>query len=218
MNMIFELKNITFFIILITLVYLPFKGRTFVGISWMRALVQSVLFIIGSGLFISSLPTSISFILNSATISIFIFVTLFWFLAPWYVRKFGKEPTAYIRDNPVRYVVRFESKVMTMKYFEILFQQASLMFVFFVLLGKISTGAQLFWFFIYVVVSHTINIYLIPDIKAALFWLKASIPMGILFGPLLLSGHVLTTLSIHITAYMFFVSYWFPNAKKWRLL
>ena len=53
-----------------------------------------------------------------------------------------------------------------------------------------------------------------PDRKAAIFWLKASVPMGVLFGPLLLSGHVLITTSIHILAYLFFCVVLVSKCKK----
>ena len=57
-----------------------------------------------------------------------------------------------------------------------------------------------------------------PDRKAVIFWLKASVPMGVLFGPLLLSGHVLITTSIHILAYLFLCRIGFQMQKKWQLL
>jgi len=212
-------KEILFFVILMTVVYLPYKRRTFVGISWFRAILQSALFIVGSALLVLPNTEIIVFIYTPISIGLFLLVTAAWFSSTWYVRRFGKKPVEYIKEHPFRFTVRFEYRVMLMKYFEILFQQAQLLYVFFVLLSFISYGSyKLILFFCFIVITHFIHICLMPDRKAAIFWLKASVPMGVLFGPLLLSGHVLITTSIHIMAYMFFISYWFPNAKKWQLL
>lgn len=219
MNMNFALKDILFFIIVTTLAYLLYKRRTFIGISWMRGIFQSVLFIVGSVVLLFQNKEFV--VVRFTPISLYIgtFMTLVWFVSPWYVRRFGKKPVAYIREHPFQFIVRFEYRVMLMKYFEILFQQAQLLYVMFVLFGSIqNTSYKLLLFFGFVILVHYVNIYLMPDRKAAIFWLKASIPMGILFGPLLLSGHVLITTSIHILAYLFFVSYWMPNLKQWRLL
>ena len=212
-------KEILFFIILTTIAYLPYKRRTFLEISWFRAFLQSALFVVGSALLVLPNTDVIVFVYSPVTVGLFLLITAAWLGIPWYVRSFGKKPVEYIKEYPFRFVVRFEYRVMLMKYFEILFQQAQLLYVFFVLLSFISYGFyKLLLFFCFIVFTHFIHICLMPDRKAAIFWLKASVPMGVLFGPLLLSGHVLITTSIHILAYLFFVSYWFPNAKKWQLL
>lgn len=207
------------FILLVTIVYLPYKWRTFVGVSWLRVLVQCALFIIGSGLLLFSNIHSIPLVFSPLIVSLLLLITIIWFSMPWYVRRFGTKPEEYIKRHPFQFVVRFEYRVMIMKYFEIIFQQAQLLYVMFVLFGSIqNTFYKLLSFFSFVIFVHYINIYLMPDRKAAIFWLKASIPMGLVFGPLLLSGHVLVTTSIHLLAYLFYVSYWMPNMKKLRLI
>lgn len=217
--MTIELKEVIFFIILITLVYLPYKRRTFEDVSWMRCIVQSMLFVVGSVALIVPNNQDIFIVYAPVTVSLFLLTTILWFKTPWFVRKFGVRPSEHIRNNPFQFVVRFEYRVMVMKYFEIIFQQAQLLYIFFILFSFVLyVPYKLLLFLGFVVVAHFINIYLMPDRKAALFWLKASVPMGILFGPLLLFGYVLITTSIHTLAYLFFVSYWIPSAKKWRLL
>ena len=188
-------------------------------ISWFRAFLQSALFVVGSALLVLPNTDVIVFVYSPVTVGLFLLITAAWLGIPWYVRIFGKKPVDYIKKHPFRFTVRFEYRVMLMKYFEVIFQQAQLLYVLFVLFGSdYFSSYKLVLFFCFVVIAHFVNICLMPDRKAAIFWLKASVPMGVLFGPLLLSGHVLITTSIHILAYLFFVSYWFPNAKKWQLL
>lgn len=211
--------NVLLFLLLILFVYLPFKGRTFVGISWWQSLFQSALFIVGSGLLVLPYSSVIFITYSPLKIVIFLLTTICWFGSSWFVRTFGKRPDGYIQAHPYQFVVRFEHRVAVMKYFEIVFQQAQLLYFYFVLLGPIHNYAyKLFAFFIVVVIAHVLNIYLMPDRKAGIFWLKASIPMGICFGPLLFTGNVLVTASVHIMAYIFFISYWMPNGKRWQLL
>ena len=68
-------KDVILFIVLITLVYLPYKRRTFLGISWFRVFLQSALFIVGSALLVLPNTEVIIFIYTPMSIGLFLLVT-----------------------------------------------------------------------------------------------------------------------------------------------
>lgn len=203
-----------FFIIVTTLAYIPYKGRTFEHVTWARVLFQIFVFILGSLLFISSLPSETPIRISFSTVSAFIAVIALWFSSPWIVRRLGMRPDTFIKENQFLFISKFEYRTMTMKLFEIFFQESWLLYIYFVLLSSFNGIEKLVVFFVLVVGVHAINIMLVPDRKWGIFFFLLSFPMGLVFGRLLESGLILVTTSIHIAIYLFPISYWLHRRKR----
>jgi len=114
-------------------------------------------------------------------------------------------------------MVKFESPSMTIKYFEVVFQQSTFLYLLFVALIDLPKNTNIFLFTVVITAIHLGNL-LFMDKKWALFYTVLSIPMAIIFGNMILQGFVLLTTSIHLLFYLIFnATYWFPvNIKEFK--
>ena len=207
-TMLFQIPLLLLVLIVANIAY---KGRTFDSTSWNRVLALSLWFIICALLLLGVNSQKLIIITNFTTVSIFIITTLVWFLFPKLIRLYGTYPSSYLKDKKgnTRFMVRFESPSMTIKYFEVLFQQATFVFLLFLVLEGLSTIASVFLFTLIVAIIHLGNLFFLPH-KWALFYSALSIPMAILFGYIILQGFVLFTVTMHLTFYLVFnARYWF---------
>ena len=100
---------------------------------------------------------------------------------------------------------------MTVKYFEVLFQESTFLFLLFVALAGLPVLTTLLLFTLIVGVIHLGNLFFM-DRKWALFYTLLSIPMAFGFGYLISQGLVLITASIHLIFYLAFnTRYWFDT-------
>jgi hypothetical protein len=153
---------------------------------------------------------------NFTTVGVFIITTLIWFIFPKLIRLYGTYPNSYLKDKKgnTRFMVRFELPSMTIKYFEVLFQQATFLFLLFVVLIGIPKITSIYLFTLIIVIIHLGNLFFM-DKKWALSYTVLSIPMAIIFGNMILQGFVLLTTSIHLLFYLIFnASYWFSSNQK----
>lgn len=208
--------KIFFFLFILTSINIAYKGKTFDKKSWNRSILLSSWFIICSFVLLSFNYQEILIIANYLTISIFIIITLLWFIFPKIIRLYGKYPSSYLKNkkNNERFMVKFELPSMTIKYFEVLFQQTTFLFLLFVLLIDLQKITSIFLFTLIIIIIHLGNLFFM-DKKWALFYTVLSIPMAIAFGYMILEGFVLLTASIHLLFYLIFnASYWFTSNIK----
>jgi hypothetical protein len=132
---------------------------------------------------------------------LFILTSVVWFAFPMIVRKYGKAPTKRMVPTSGNFLLYFTPNVMFAKYFEILCQQGLFVYVLMVVFQGQSDVHKLFWFFVCNIVLHVSNL-LFMEKKETLFFVYWSIPMGIIFGYLLLHGYIFLTGSIHMLFYL----------------
>ena len=205
--------NFIFLLFVLATVNIGYKGRTFDKTSWNRVTMLSAWFVICSLILLWVHYQKLLITLNFKTIGLFVTISLVWFLFPKLIRFYGTYPSLYLNDKKgnVRFIVRFEFPSMTIKYFEVLFQQATFMFLLFVALAGLSITKTVFLFILIVVIIHLGNLFFINR-KWALFYTVLSVPMAIGFGYLILQGLVLLTASIHLVFYLVFNGrYWFEK-------
>lgn len=202
-----------FLLILYTITYIPYKGKNFSNISWSRSAKLSIRFFLCSLLLITICYYKSFILLNLTTIITYFVTSLTWFLSPKIVRQYGKFPKFFLNDkkNSMRFIVRFEPQTMTIKYFEVLYQQSTFLFLLFVVLDTIPITSKVLFFTLAISIIHLGN-FLFMHPKWVILYCLLSIPMAILFGYLILNGLVLFTASIHLAFYLIFnARYWFTK-------
>lgn len=203
--------KILFLLLVLVVANIAYKGKTFDNTSWGRVIILSLWFIICSLILLISNSRNILISINYLTAGIFSLVTLCWFFAPKLIRKYGEFPTFYFKGkkNNTRFMARFELPSMTIKYFEVLFQQSTFLYLLFVFLNNFPKNNLILVFTLIIVLIHLGNLFFM-DYKWALFYTLLSIPMAIIFGNLILQGLILLTSSIHLIFYLIFnARYWF---------
>lgn len=161
----------------------------FVGI-WMC--VFALLFFVPSW---QSLPV------NYSLLPLVILTTAVWFAFPWIVRRYGIEPKKLMTVSSPNFLLYFTPSVVFAKYFEILCQQGLFVYVLVVVFQGQSDVSKLVWFFVCNVTLHLANL-LFMEKKETMFFVYWSLPMGIVFGYLLLHGYIFLTSSIHMIFYL----------------
>jgi len=98
---------------------------------------------------------------NYITAGLFIMITLIWFTFPMIIRHYGTYPSLYLKDkkNNDRFMVRFELPSMTVKYFEVLFQQATFLFLLFMVLTNLPKISNIFLFTLIIIIIHLGNLF-----------------------------------------------------------
>ena len=202
--------NILFLLFVLGIVNIAYKGKVIDKTNWNRVVILSGLFIVSSFVLLGANFQKLFIALNLPALGIFTITTLIWFLFPKIIRHYGKYPNSYLKDKKgnIRFMVRFEYPTMTIKYFEVLFQQVTFLFIIFVALSGLPTATLISLFTMIVVIIHLGNL-LFMDYKWALLYTFLSIPMALLFGFLINQGLVLVTAGIHLAFYLVF------NAKYW---
>ncbi|MBP9814142.1 hypothetical protein KBC80_03015 [Candidatus Woesebacteria bacterium] len=192
--------------------YKPNQKKLFIGASHGYAWLVSIWFTI---CIVALMYPTIPFIrIDNRFNWVFPFITIIWFVSPYIVRRFGREPKATLSDSPARLLIRFESKIFMTKYFEILFQQSMFIYILFVLLR-----GQPFWMTIvsFIVIIGMIHLGNFPFTgkKDTLFYFYLSLPMAAVFGILILNGYVSITIAIHMIFYLVFNGrYWFARQNR----
>lgn len=163
--------NLFFLLLVLGIANIAYKGRAFDKTSWNRVAMLSGWFVICSLILLGTNYDKLFITLNPVTLGVFITTTLVWLLFPKLVRRYGKYPHSYVKDKKgnTRFMVRFEYPSMTIKYFEVLFQQASFLFLIFVVLSGLSSAMTIFLFTLIVATIHLGNL-LFLDYKWTLFY------------------------------------------------
>lgn len=189
---------------------LPYKGKLFENFKLKTFLVCITSFATGAFVLIYVSKDNFLTSLNFVSLFIFIVVFLFWFLSPYIFRFFGKYPKRYINDpeNKIRFLAKFELHSMTIKFFEVLFQQSMFIYLLFSVLNFESFSTNLPLFVFMVAVIHLGNLPFLGT-KWTLIYTALSIPMAFIFGYLILKGHIFITISIHLLFYLWF------NGRLW---
>mgnify|MGYP001597917222 CR=1 FL=1 len=205
--------NLLFLLFVLGIANIAYKGKTFDKTTWNRILMLSLWFIICGCILLGFNYQKLLITFNYYTVGSFSITTLAWFLFPKIIRRYGTYPHAYFKDKTgnTRFMVKFELPSMTVKYFEVLFQQATFLFLLFVVLDGLSMTTVIFLFTIIVAVIHFGNLFFLER-KWALFYTLLSIPMAVGFSYLISQGLVLLTASMHLVFYLAFnARYWFDN-------
>jgi len=205
-----------FLLLVLAIANVAYKGRAFDKTSWGRIISLSLIFVISSLVLLGSNYKKLLITVNYITTGLFIIITLIWFTFPKIIRHYGKYPSLYLKDkkNNDRFMVRFELPSMTVKYFEVLFQQATFLFLLFVVLSGSQKITIIFLFTLIIIIIHLGNLFFMNK-KWALFYTALSIPMAIIFGYMILGGFVFITASIHLLFYLIFnATYWFNYNQK----
>ena len=210
------LLKIFFLLLVLAVANVAYKGRTFNRTSLNRIVALSLWFIVCSFILLGTNYQKLLVTFNFTTVGIFIITTLVWFLFPKLIRLYGTYPNSYLKDKKgnTRFMVRFEIPSMTIKYFEVLFQQATFLFLLFLALEGLPTVTKIFLFTLIIAIIHLGNLFFL-HYKWALFYTVLSIPMATLFGYIILRGFVLLTASVHLIFYLGFnARYWFSRIQN----
>ncbi len=132
---------------------------------------------------------------------LFAFTSVTWFIFPLIVRKYGVPPAKHMIPTSGNFLLYFTPSVMFAKYTEILCQQGLFVYTLMVVLQGQSDMHKLIWFFIGNLLLHMANI-LFMEKKKTLFFVYWSIPMGIVFGYLIIHGYIFLTISVHMIFYL----------------
>ncbi len=203
--------QLLFLLIVLGVGNIGYKGKSFDGTQWKKIALLSGWFIVCSLILLWNHYRIISVSLDFVTLGIFAFVTMLWILSPVIIRRIGSYPDWYLKDKTgnARFMVRFEYPSMTVKYFEVLFQQASFLYIIFIILSGLPEFTLVLRFTFIVAVIHLGNL-LFFHYKWALFYFALSIPMALLFGLLIHRGLIFITTSVHLLFYLVFnARYWF---------
>lgn len=202
-----------FLLLILGFVNIAYKGKAFNNKSWGKIVLLSLMFTLSSLVLLINKDQKILITLNIATIGFFSVTTLLWFVFPKIIRFFGKYPNWYLKDkkNNTRFIVRFELPSMTVKYFEVLFQQSTFLYLLYAVLINTTKINTIFLFAIIIVFIHLGNLFFMEK-KWALFYTVLSFPMALIFGQIILQGLALITASFHLLFYLIFnSSYWFKS-------
>lgn len=211
--MITTIFNFLFLLAVLGIANIAYKGKIFDNTSWNRILILSSWFTICGFILLGFNYQRLFITFNYLTVSAFSITTLAWFLFPKVIRHYGKYPHTYFKDkiNNTRFMVKFELPSMTAKYFEVLFQQSTFLFLLFVALAGLPVSTTIVLFTLIVGVIHLGNLFFM-DRKWALFYTLLSIPMAVGFSYLISQGLILLTASMHLIFYLAFnARYWFDK-------
>lgn len=214
--MLTPILQILLFLIVAVFAYLPYKGKDFDDVSWKKAITLSLRFLLSSFFLVALITQNLYLKLDIITIGIFVVTTLIWIFTPRIIRLYGKYPKTFLEDkkNRMRFMAKFEPRTMTIKYFEVLFQQAGFLFIFLGILGSLPISKSIFLFTVIVAIFHLGNIFFIHA-KWTLIYFTLSIPMAIIFGYMISQGFIFLTASIHLTFYLIFnAKYWFGGRSN----
>ena len=203
--------NLAFLIFVLTTVNITYKRKIIDKTGWKKVIALSLWFVIWGIIILIKNYQNLPITANSQTLGFFATTTLVWFIFPWLIRRFGTYPSYYFKDKKgnTRFMVKFEYPSMIVKYFEVLFQQTTFLFLLFVVLIDLTEANRIFLFTVIIAIIHLGNL-LFMDYKWALFYTALSIPMAVLFGYLILRGFILITAGIHLAFYLIFnARYWF---------
>ena len=205
--------NLLFLLFVLGIANIAYKGKTFDKTTWNRILLLSLWFIICGCILLGFNYQKLHITFNYFTVGSFSITTLAWFLFPKIIRRYGTYPHAYFKDKTgnTRFMVKFELPSITVKFFEVLFQQSTFLFLLFVALEGLPMSTTTLLFTLIVAVIHLGNLFFM-DRKWALFYTLLSIPMAFGFGYLISQGLVLITASLHLIFYLVFnARYWFDT-------
>src|SRR3989344_1825625 len=169
------------------------------------SLILSFWFLSLSAFLVSQLKAI--YLVKSVWVLLLLFLTtVFWFIAPFVIRKIGIEPKQLISKRISRYSVRFIPHTFYLKFFEVLFQQANFLVMLNLVLVNMSLVNRAVWFTVIIGILHFLNIFFLPRREAMIFFVL-SVPMGAMFSYLIIQGYILLTFSIHLWFYLVFSSY-----------
>lgn len=168
-------------------------------------LASSVLYIFSSPLYIST---------HSYIVTAFLATSVLWIAAPWLVRTYGEYPKEVIEKHPKWFGLRCEPRTFYLKYFEVLFQQSTFLYILSTVLADGYIPVRLIGFTLIIAIFHLVNLMFISR-KEGMIFFWFSIPMGIIFGYLILHGYIFITYTIHLWFYLIFSGrYWFLKQVK----
>ena len=153
--------NFLFLLFVLGIANIAYKGKTFDKTSWNTILILSSWFIICGFILLGFNYQRLFVTFNYLTVSFFAITTLTWFLFPKVIRHYGKCPHSYFQDKTgnTRFIVKFEFPSMTVKYFEVLFQQSMFLFLLFVALAGLPIPITVFLFTLIVAIIHLGNLF-----------------------------------------------------------
>lgn len=204
------LYRLILIIVVMLLANLPYKGRLFDKFNPKLFLLCLTSFVTGTIILVFFSKNYILIKTGVFSSLIFILTTVLWFISPHLIRKFGRYPTNYLQKhgNKTRFLARFDLHSMAIKFFEILFQQSMFLFLLFYALSFDNTPWKILIFTFLMIFIHLLNMPFL-GFKWTLTYTALSIPMAIVFGWLILNGHILITFSIHLLFYLIF------NGQLW---
>ena len=199
-----------YLLIIILIGYLPYKAiqryRTdgLSSISTRLVFLMALWFIVLSAFLFLQTP---NFTVDTSAYPVvgFGITVLIWALAPWLLQRFGKVPTHVIKDNPKSFLIKTKPKLYILKFCEIVFQQAKFSYLLFEVFSGLPFVARIVWFTVIVSMLHLNNMYFV---KAGKLFFFVSIPMGPLFGFLILNGYITVAMTIHLWFYLLLVSWY----------
>ena len=205
-----EWGKLVYLLVIILIGYLPYKAIQryskdgFASISTRLAFLMTTWFLLLSTLLIAQTP---NLFVNTSLVSIVSFgiTVLLWAFAPYLLRLIGRYPVEAIGDKPKWYILRAEPKMFILKFCEIVFQQAKFSYLLFEVFSGLPFVARIVWFTVIVSMLHLNNMYFV---KAGKLFFFVSIPMGPLFGFLILNGYITIAMTIHLWFYLLLVSWY----------
>src|SRR3989344_3241799 len=156
MKMNETILNLLFLIFVLTTVNIAYKGKVIDKTSWKKVIFLSLWFISGGVILLRNLDLNLLINFNLITVGTLALTTFTWFEFPKLIRHFGTFPSYYFKNKKgnTRFMVKFEHSSMTIKYFEVLFQQTTFLFILFVILNDLTNANRIFLFTLIVAIIH----------------------------------------------------------------
>lgn len=197
--------------VIILIGYLPYKTLARVrkgGLSTISPRLAALLtawFIVLSVVLVLQVP-NLAIYTNPWGVGLFVTTVGVWFVSPWFIRAIGEYPKKLIDSKPTWFVVRFEPHTLYLKFFEVLFQQATFLFFLTIVFATLSFGDKILWFTLIIGFLHVNNLFFLSKQEACIFTVL-SFPMAMLFGFLIEHGLIFVTTSIHLWFYLIFAGW-----------
>ncbi len=206
--------------VVMCIAYAPYKYIQRFGnlmqISFHNAVLASVTMSVSIFLLLTDIAQS-SITLNGVVISTVGAVFLFWFAIPYIFPRLAQHPTQYISPPHNIIIASLRFPLYLVKFVEIILQEVVFLYVIFVVMADLNFYQRIFAFTGALTLMHFVNILFTTNRKIALIVVFLSIPMGIVFGALILKGYFLISIALHFAFYLSLTSYvWFGKRLAWR--
>ncbi|MBP9691000.1 hypothetical protein KBD81_02870 [Candidatus Woesebacteria bacterium] len=213
-------NSFLYLVLVLLIAYAPYKYIQRFGdlmnITFQNALLASTVMSVSVLLLLTDIAQS-AISLNGILISTSGAIFLSWFAIPYIFPKLGQYPTQLISPPNGIILASVRFPLFLVKFVEVILQEVVFLYVIFVVMGNLNFYERIFAFTGALMVMHFINILFTTNKKLAVIVVFLSIPMGIVFGVLILKGYFLLSVALHLAFYVSITSYaWFGKRLAWQ--
>jgi len=208
--------NTFFYLLLIIFVaYAPYKflqsTRGLLDISPRKATVLAAIFLTSILLLLKDVHLS-SIETNLYLFAGLVILLVLWFSAPRLLPLIGSYPRKILEPPSKLGIISAHPPILYLKFFEVIFQEVFFLYLLIIVMNGLPLADRIIWFTVINVLIHAVNIVFVRHV--IVLWITIlSVPMGLLFSHLILSGYVLITIVIHMGFYLLLTTYFWMNKR-----